>query len=107
MPPGMTGEKIQRQQDDVEQQNQGPESNPNSVGEEKSFDRVMPKEDEEDNRQVHEIAMDILQDEGKPRLAGVVALSLRHGATWRIEKKCAVISLAIVVAGRAEAQRAA
>src|SRR5438477_1690178 len=107
MPPGMTGEKIQRQQDDVEQQNQGPESNPNSVGKEKSFDRVMPKEDEEDNRQVHEIAMDILQDEGKPRLAGVVALSLRHGATWRIEKERTVIRFAVVVAGRAEPKRSA
>src|SRR5947207_9334384 len=98
MSPRMAREKIQRQQDDVEQQNQRPESNPNSVGKEKSFDRVMPKEDEEDNCQIHEITMDILQDERKPCLATIIALTLRHGATRRIEKERPVIRFAVVVA---------
>src|SRR5580700_7437928 len=50
--------------------------------------------------------MDVLKDERKRGFAAVRALdSFAHCTSWRIEEKCAVIRLAVVVAGRAESKR--
>src|SRR5271168_2505845 len=72
---------------------------------EESAHSVVPKKGEEENRQVEKIAMQVLQDKRKFRFARIGALALANAAGGRIEEKGAVISLAVVVAGGAKAQR--
>src|SRR5579872_1641938 len=107
MPHRMAGEKIQRQQDYVHQENQSPHTDAKSVREGESDDCIVPEKHEKNDRDIHKISMDILQYERESGLAGVVALALRHRACRRIEKKSAVIGFSIVIASGAETERPA
>src|SRR2546430_1183547 len=106
MAQGMAREKVERQQNDVHQQYDGTDAHTKSVFEEEAVYRVIPEKRQEDDRQVHEVSMRVLQDEGKFSFASVAAAGFfRHGAARWIEKKGAVIGFAIVVAGNAKTER--
>src|SRR5579859_1005560 len=67
---------------------------------------VIPEKTQEHDGAIEKIAMKVLQDEREPGFAPIVAMCrLTHGASRRVHEKRAVISLAIVVAGDAEAER--
>ena len=69
---------------------------------------VIPEKAEKQNREVEKIAMQVLQNERKRRLAAILAarrLADRAGG-W-IEKKRAVVGFAIVITSRAKTERAA
>src|SRR5258708_3287411 len=75
--------------------------------EEERADGVVPKETDEKNREVEEVAMDILKNEGKSRFAAIIpARRFTDGAGGGIEEKRAVVRFAVVVARSAKAQRA-
>src|SRR2546430_9837571 len=70
------------------------------------IDRVVPEEAKEYQRKKKCVAVQVLQDERECGLALVlVVAAFIHRARGRIQEECAVISLTVVVAGSAEAQR--
>src|ERR1700676_3497166 len=102
----MARQRVDGKQSNVNQQNQAANTNAELPIEEKSFDRVMPQENQEKNREVKKIAMHILQDKWKGRFAAIFAVGrFANGTRGRIEKKCAVIGFAVVVTGGAKSQR--
>src|SRR5207253_3725309 len=111
MPQRVTRKCVKGQQRDVHKQNQRTDSNSEFLqsqpsGKEKSLVRVMPQKQQKQNRQVQEIAMNVLQNKRKRRFPLVAAFSaFAYRARWWIEEKCPVVRFAIVVASRAKSQR--
>src|ERR1700722_13305821 len=102
----MAGQRVDGKQDNVDQQNQTADANAKLPVEEKAFDRIVPQENQKNNRQVKKIAMHILQNKWKGRFAAIFPIGrFTHGARGRIEKKCAIVSFAVVVTGGAKSQR--
>src|SRR5688572_22335729 len=68
---------------------------------------IEPQEEEREEREVQEVAMEVLEDERELRLhrVAVVDPGLPHRAAGRIGEVEAVVRLAVVVAGRPEAER--
>src|SRR5438874_1862172 len=75
--------------------------------EEEGANGVTPEKSEENHRDIEKIAMQILQDEGKCRLAAIRSAALADHTGRGVEKERAIIGLPVVVAGHAESQRAA
>ena len=70
-----------------------------------SVNSVVPEDDQKDKREVEKVAMKVLENKRKACFAAVVMWSgLTHSARRRIEKKGTVISFAVVVASRPEAE---
>src|SRR5436190_98943 len=103
MPNRMTGTEIQTQQNHIDQQHQSSDADANSIGKEEGSDGVMLEEYQENDCQIHGVAMNVLQDEREAGFAGIVSLSFDGSAGRRIEKERAVVGLAVVVAGRPKA----
>src|ERR1700688_3821236 len=102
----MARQRVNGKQDNVEQQNQAADANAKLSVEEKTLDRVMPQKNQEKNREIKKIAMHILQNKWKRRFAAIFAVGrLPHGARRRIEKKCAIVSFAIVITSGAKSER--
>jgi len=77
--------------------------------EEEGFDGVVPEEAKKNNREIEEVAMNVLQDEGKRSFAAIVFADRRFadGAGRWVEKEGAIVGFAVVVAGGSEAERSA
>jgi hypothetical protein len=102
----VAGQGIRRQQDYVEQQDKSADSHPDSSLKEESAERVVPKKDKEDESNIQKVAMQVLKNKREPGLALVtVFAALADGTGRRIEKKCPVVSLPVVVASHPESQR--
>src|SRR5438128_1233964 len=56
----------------------------------------MPKKNQKDDRQVHEISVNVLQNEREACFPSVVSLSLRCRTRWWIEKERSIVCLAVV-----------
>src|SRR5260221_10683823 len=99
----VTGKSVEGQQDNVSQHDQRAQPDTEDRRglrnrKEKCFAGVVPEEPQKENRQVQEITMDVLQDEWKRSLARIFAFAAFADRTsWRIQKKCAVVRLAIVI----------
>src|SRR5215471_17564570 len=51
--------------------------------------------------------MDVLQNERKAGLSAVCSpAAFAYGTSWRVQKKCSIVCLSVVVAGRAESEGA-
>src|SRR5256885_11603240 len=95
MAQGVAGEKVECQQNDIDQQYDRTDAYTEAVFEEEAVYSVIPEKSEEDDRQVHEISMRVLKNEGEFGLATVSAAGfLRHSAARGIKKKGAVIGFA-------------
>src|SRR3989475_9491778 len=68
-------------------------------------ENIVGEDEDEDHRGVHEKAMHVLENEGKPGLAFVAVSRFTDGAGHRVEEERPIVGLAVVVTGRAEAQR--
>src|SRR5438445_51525 len=80
MPQRVTRKCVKGQQRDVHKQNQRTDSNSEFLqsqpsGKEKSLVRVMPQKQQKQNRQVQEIAMNVLQNKRKRRFPLVASFS--------------------------------
>ena len=106
MAQGVAGEKVERQQNDIDQQYDRTDAHTESIFEEEAMYRVIPEKCQENDRQIHEVSMRVLKNKRKLSLATVAtAGSFCHGAARGIKKKSAVIGFAIVVAGNTKAER--
>src|SRR5580692_11765193 len=102
----VAGKRVQREQDDVRGQNDGAEADAKVAVEVEGHEGIVPKKQDEHDRQIEKISVDILQDERKLRLPVVFAVGrFTHGASGRIEKKRAGVSFAVVVARSAKPER--
>ena len=104
-------EGVEREEGGVEEQGERPPADADAepairLREDEAPDHVVPEDDEDHERQVHEVAMQVLEDERELELAAVaLALDLAHRAGGRIAEERPVVGLAVVVAGGAEAER--
>lgn len=106
MAEGVAGKRVQREHDDVDAHDQSAEADSEMAIEIVGEDGVVPEKSKEHEREVEEIPVKILEDKRKSRFALVVAFGrLTDGASGRIEKKCAVVGFAVVVAGCAKTKR--
>ncbi|MDQ6698800.1 MAG: hypothetical protein M3Z36_01285, partial [Acidobacteriota bacterium] len=69
------------------------------IREPESFPRVVRQKNQEDEREVEKIAVDILQDERESTLAAIGFARLADGAGGRIGPERFVICAALVVTG--------
>jgi len=96
---------VKREQGNVQGQNESADTDAEVAVEIEGYDGVVPEEQDEDDRNIEEIAVKILENEGKSCLALVIAFRwLANGAGRRIEQKGPIESLAVVVAGGAKAE---
>src|ERR1700682_298925 len=104
----MAGKSVKRKTNDVDQHDDRTQPDAEMSAPVEGQDHVIPKEGQEQHREIKEIAMEVLQDKRERRLALVTFVSaIAHRARRRIQKERAVVSLAVVVAGGAKARRTA
>src|SRR5262249_36458079 len=103
-------ERVQGQEEGIAGQDERSDADPEPAGPAAGMDHVDRQDDQEDERQVEEVAMEVL-DREPPRFALVRRPApqpaerpgLAHAATDRVEEEGPVIGLAVVVARDPEA----
>src|SRR6476469_5962370 len=108
VPQRVARERIAAQQRDVEAQDEHAQPDPDAAARrEDRLDRVDPQEDQRDEREVQEVAVEVLEDEREGGLEAVALVDRRLAdrATRRVGEVEPVVGLAVVVAGRPEAER--
>jgi len=98
----MAAERIAGEQGDVREKNQGAHTDTEGVVEPESFPNVVGEEDQEDERDVEKIAMDVLDDEREGTFAEIFFARLADGARRRVRPEGFVVCAAIVVTSEAE-----
>src|SRR5581483_5071581 len=111
VPERVTPERIAAEQDYVGSQNErsqpDPERSPTGhrVGEPERFPDIEDEARQEQERQVEKIAMNVLENQGKPPLAAVCIARLAHCTGGRIRPESPVIGAAVIIAGEAKQPR--
>src|SRR5215204_2341740 len=105
VPAGMARQRVEGQEHGVDEQDHGPEADPPAVGEVEGAQRVPGQDDRERQRQVEEVAVDVLEDQGEAGLAGVAGPGVGDGAGRRRPPERPVVGLAVVVTGQPEPER--
>src|SRR5882724_9196837 len=101
----MAGKRVERKERNVDRQDQRADTNPKMALEKESADGVVPKKNDEQNREIEKIAMDVLEDERKSGFPAIVATKwFTDGTSGRIEEKRAVVGFAVIVAGSAKTE---
>jgi len=103
---GVAGKSVKREKNDVGKHDERTEADAKFAVEAKGLEGVVPKEAEKKDSEIEEIAMNVLEDEGKSAFTRVIFAEARFadGTGGRVEKKGPVVSFAVVVAGRAETE---
>src|SRR5262245_40953816 len=83
----VTGEGVHRQQRRVDEEYERADGDAEVPRRPERFPDVVPEEAEHDQRDVQQIAMEVLQDERECRLAPVLAPRLSDGASRRMQRE--------------------
>ena len=104
---GVAGERVEPDVDHVDQHQQRAEAHvaPLVVGVAEGQHHVEAQHQGDQHRGVPEPAVDVVEDQRQPGLAGVAAVRLGHAAGGRAQPEGAVVGLAVVVAGHPEPER--
>src|SRR5438876_9936715 len=96
----VTGKGVGGEENDVDEHDECAEADTEFAAEEEGFGGVVPEEAEKNNREIEEVAMNVLQDERERRFTAIVFADRRFAdsAGGRIKKKGAIVSFAVVVA---------
>ena len=107
MATGVARRRVEPQQRGVDHEHEGAHAHadPPVTGQAEGHDGVDGEDDVEDQGQDEEVAVQVLQDEREPRLAGVAAVAVGHRARRRRLPEAPVVGLAVVVAGEPEPDR--
>src|SRR6266478_1174223 len=106
MTQGVAGKSVKRKKEDIDRQDDRANPDAEMAVEEERTNGVVPKKNDEQNREIEKIAMDILQDKGKRGLAAILAArEFANRAGRGIKKESSVIGFAIVVARSTKAER--
>src|SRR5712664_3441497 len=100
----MAGKRIRRQENDVDQQHKRAHTHSEFPVKVESLKHVFPQEKQEQHGKIQKISVHILQNKWKFRLALVVPLPFGHRTSRRVLEERAIVGLAVVIAGRSEAQ---
>src|SRR2546428_7084547 len=101
----VAGERVAGEEQDVREHDERPETDAEPSAEVEREDRVPPQEREDDRGEVQEVAVEVLDDEGEARLAGVAAAHVGDGARRGRPEERAVVAAAVVITGDAERDR--
>src|SRR5207248_11439112 len=102
VPQRMASESVATQQNHVDQQDQRAHADSEVAIKPKRFPHVVGKQNEENQREIKKIAMDILQNERKGAFAEIGLERLHNCAGWRDWLKSLVICAVVIVAVRNE-----
>src|SRR5829696_2733267 len=105
VPAGVAGQRVQPQEEGVDQQHHRAQADAPALGEVEGPQGVPGQDDRERQGQVEEVAVDVLEDEGEAGLAGVAGPGVGDGAGRRRQPERPVVRLAVVVAGQPEPER--
>ena len=95
----MTADRIAAEQNDVDREDNCANADAESVREPERFPHVVAEDENENEREIEEVAVHILQDQRERTLAPVGLARLAHGAGRRIGPERFVIRAAIIVTG--------
>src|SRR5215472_12878201 len=98
----VTAQRIAAEQDYVDQQHQCSSADSETIRELRGLVDVVAEQDEKDQRQVQEVAVNVLDDEWKVPLAEIGFARFADRAVGRIRPKRFVVCAAIIVASDAE-----
>src|SRR5215813_12008054 len=102
----VAGEAVERERGGVGEQHERADADPEVAVEDRRARHVAPEKREVEERRIEEVAVKVLEDEGKRGLTPVAgAMRLGHGTRRRIEEVGAVVGLPVVVAGGPEEHR--
>src|SRR5262245_29126350 len=107
----MAAERVAREQHDVDEQHDGPQSDPEGdlarrgVLEPAGLPDVEGEDDQESEPEVEEVAVEVLEEEREGALAAIAAARLADRAGRRVGPERLVVGAAVVVAGETEAAR--
>src|ERR1035437_1280045 len=106
----MTAESIQREENRVQRQHNRSHADAEmfragQVGEPYSFPRVMRKQDDEQERQIKKVAVDVLDDERERAFAKKRFARFANGAVDRVGPERLVICAAIIITGETKSGR--
>src|SRR5207244_3028735 len=103
----VAGKRVERKERDIESEDECADANAEAAFEEKRTEGVAPEKRYEENGKVEEVAMHVLQDEGKSCFAAIIASSrFTDGAGGGVEEKRAVIGFTVRAAGGPKAKKA-
>ena len=99
----MARESIEREKCYIDEKHERTQAYAEAPIEPETFIGVVPKKEDEDDRDVEEISVQILENERKGGLTPVSMLPyLANSARWWIEKEGPIIGFPVIVAGRAK-----
>src|SRR4029078_10143454 len=106
----MAAERVAGEQDDVRRQDERPDANSEmlhsgAVIEPQRLPHIVREEEEEQQRHVQEVAVNVLQDQRKRSLTEVALAGFADRAVRRIGPERLVVGAAIVVAGESKQSR--
>ena len=107
----MTTESIAAEQDDVDREHDcaGADSERTAAGhrivEPECFPNVVAQDQNENEREIQKIAVDVLHDERERALAEIRFARLTDSARGRVRPECFVICAAIIITGESKSAR--
>src|SRR5713226_4578184 len=108
MPQGVATERVATQQRDVDSEHDGAHAHAelhaaHAIREPQRFPHVVRQKYQKEQRQVEEVAMDVLHDQREGPLATIMLAWFAHGAGRWIGPESLVVRAAVVVASEPEA----
>ena len=101
----MTTKCIPAEENDVNREHDCAYADPESMVEPERFPNVVTENQDENEREIQEIAMDVLHDERKRALTEIGFARFTNRAGGRVRPERFIISAAIVIAGQPKSAR--
>src|SRR5947209_1047416 len=105
MTQGVAAERVAAQQHHVNQQHDCSQTDPKPAIKPERLPNVVSEYENEDQRDIKKVAVDVLHDERERPFAEVSLARLTDGARRRIRPERLVICASIIIAGESEAAR--
>src|SRR5579859_5355005 len=102
MPECVTPKHVSSQEDDIDYQHQGSDPDAEAVRKEEGPHRIICEKSPHNVGESQEVAVKILQDEGKTQFAKIALARLAHRACRGVRPERLVIGAAVVIASQAE-----
>src|ERR1700735_1862095 len=103
MPQGVASKGIASEKNYVYRENEGAHADVEAVLPPHRVPGIFRQEKDENHRDIHEVTMDILNNQRERSFAEILLARLAHGAVWRVHPPRFVVSAPIVVAGNSKA----
>src|SRR5271170_1696490 len=102
---GVAAKDVSGEKDDINYQNDGSDADAEVAIKVEGYNGIPHKKGPDDIGEAKEVAMEVLEDQGKAALAEVFLARLANGTGRRVGPEGFVVRAAIVIAGEAEETR--